>query len=639
MLGIVTQKYHNLQIESLKKEFDEKLSDVTLSLSKSEGVRSFNMAKMDRLTADWLSFVRDFNYDLKVGGSRLIARARELYQNDPYAKKLVTEKRKGIVGPKGFVLRNNAGEFGIQNGGYKFIKDKLANGIINEQWWQYSKNKYITLEGDESLRAHCGSLLSAVMIDGEVFIKKLSGPKFNPFGFTTQTIPAERCAWTLNHDYNGNHIIMGIEVDNEWRKVAYWFRKGNPKQFVDYGDSWSNNYERIEADKIIHLYVKELPHQLRGVTLFAPVGIRLRMLYQFEESSLMRANVSARVPGMISKQPNVMGANSIPGMQVQQKDDSGDWIMQLANGEFLKVKDGYQVTNLESSYPHQLQGDFQKHMLRSISAGGDIGFSTMSNNYEAVTWHSGKLEKQRESDAYLKSQKFIFQNYLNHIYGDRLGWLEMAALAGKFILPSGKTLPVLDKLEKFNQPLFYGRSWEYTNPKEEREANIMAVQSFQKTFEQVLGEQGIDLEEHLDNIAAERQMFKDKGLDEFYTLFMTKYPTTPIGASEDDAEDKDKDKDESTVGDKDKNKKENMEKISSMLQRLYLPVNSQQPLLTADEARMIVNVLGAGLEGTAHDPKPIVNQNNNSGEEDNKNNNTASGGNGNGKAHAINVHS
>lgn len=36
MLGIVTQKYHNLQIESLKKEFDEKLSDVTLSLSKSE---------------------------------------------------------------------------------------------------------------------------------------------------------------------------------------------------------------------------------------------------------------------------------------------------------------------------------------------------------------------------------------------------------------------------------------------------------------------------------------------------------------------------------------------------------------------------------------------------------------------------
>ena len=135
MLGIVTQKYHNLQIESLKKEFDEKLSDVTLSLSKSEGVRSFNMAKMDRLTADWLSFVRDFNYDLKVGGSRLIARARELYQNDPYAKKLVTEKRKGIVGPKGFVLRNNAGEFGIQNGGYKFLKDNLANGIINEQWW------------------------------------------------------------------------------------------------------------------------------------------------------------------------------------------------------------------------------------------------------------------------------------------------------------------------------------------------------------------------------------------------------------------------------------------------------------------------------------------------------------------------
>ena len=29
MLGIVTQKYHNTQIESLKKEFDEKLSAVS----------------------------------------------------------------------------------------------------------------------------------------------------------------------------------------------------------------------------------------------------------------------------------------------------------------------------------------------------------------------------------------------------------------------------------------------------------------------------------------------------------------------------------------------------------------------------------------------------------------------------------
>jgi len=527
MFGLISKKTYNTEIASLKRNFEEKLSAVT-----NVTVRSFNMAKLDRLTADWLSYVKDFNYDLKVGGSRLVARARELYQNDPYAKKLVSEKRKGIVGPDGFILRNNAGEFQVQNSNYKFVKDKIANGIINEAWWEYARNKYITLEGDETLRAHCGSLIDSIMVDGEVFIRKISGPKYNPFGFTTRVITAEHCDWSLNKDLgNGNYIIMGIEVNGDWKKVAYWFRRSTPKNDVDFGFHWERNYDRITADKVIHLYVKELTHQLRGVTLLAPVGLRLRMLYNFEESALMRANYSARVPGMIEKQPNVMGPNGIPGIQVTSKDSNNDWIMELANGEFLKVMDGYQVKSLQSDYPHQLHGDFVKHITRSVSAGGDIGYSTLSNNYESVTWHSGKLEKQSERDAFKEGQKWFAESYLNHIFSDPTCWLEMAALAGKFTLPSGKLLPVLEKIEKFNKPQFYGRSWEYTNPKEEREANIMAVQSFQKTFEKVLADQGFDLEEQLDAIAEERQLFKDKGLGDLYDLFMTKYAVTPGGAA------------------------------------------------------------------------------------------------------------
>lgn len=521
MFGLITKKYHKTQIESLKKEFDLKYS-----------ARSYNMASVDRLTADWLTFVKDFNYDLKVGGKALLARARELYKNDPYAKKLVTEKRKGIIGPKGFVLRNNAGEFQIQNGNYKFVKDKIANGIINEQWWQYAKNNYITLEGDESLRAHCGTLIDSVMTDGEVFIIKLPG-KYNSFGFTTQVITSEYCDWNLNRQLaDGNNIVMGIEVNKEWKKVAYWFRKTDPWKSINSASNLGNEYYRVPAEKVIHLFVKELTHQLRGVTLFAPVGIRLKMLYGFEEASLTRSRASARVPGVITKLPNSIGPNGVPGVQVQQKNENGDWIVPLADGEFLAMKDGYTMTPFDSSYPHQMHGEFVKHILRSVSAGGDTGFSTLSNNYEAVTWHSGKLEKQSERDAYIEAQNWFIENYLNHIYGDYQCWLDMAATMGKFILPSGKALPVLEKFEKFNQPVFYGRTWEYTNPVEDRNANILALQSFQKTFEQVLAEQGNDLEEQLDSISAEQQMFKDKGLGELYNLLMTKYAVVPAESSD-----------------------------------------------------------------------------------------------------------
>lgn len=505
-------------------------------------VKQFNMAKVDRLTNDWTAFVRSFNYDLRTGGAALIARGRELYQNDPYSKKIVTEKIKGIIGPEGPTLRNNAGEYQLvkrkkrrpedaDEFDYKFIKDRVANGIINEQFYDYAINNYITIEGDQTFVDNLDSLVTSVFVDGEVFIKKLPGPKYNPFGFTTQNITAEYCDWKLNKDLgNGRYIVMGIEVDEYWRKVAYWFKKGNPKQDVDWGYNWTQNYERVEADKIIHLYVKELTHQLRGVTLFAPVGIRLKMLYGFEEAALVRSRFTAKTPGIIQRIVNAIGPEGA-GIGTTDKDSDGNWLVDVADGEFLKTKDGYEVKNLDSDYPHQLHGDFVKFIMRGVSAGADIGYSTISNNYESVTWHSGKLEKQSERDAFKKAFRWLKNNYLNVVFGGDMCWLDMAALAGKFKLPSGRLLPVVEKRAKFNRPQFFGRTWEYTNPKEERESNILALQTGEKTFEDLFAERGVDLDDRLDQMEEERNAFEARGLGDIWMMIMTKYNVTPAETS------------------------------------------------------------------------------------------------------------
>ena len=480
--------------------------------------KSYNMAQVDRLTADWVAFVRSFNFDIAAGGMRMLARARELFENDPYTKKLVGEKKKGIVGPKGFTLRNKAGEFIIQDGTLKFVKDKVANGIINEAFWQYSKNKYCTIEADETFRKHCGTLVQTVMVDGEVFIKKLPGAKHNEFGFTTQTITSEYCDWKLNRELpNGNFIVMGIEVTPGWKKVAYWFRKHNARTEVQYGYNWTRNYERITADKIIHLFIKETVHQLRGITLLAPAGIRLKMLYGFEEAALVNSRATANIPWAIEKQKDAMAPPD--PLQGQSKDSDGNIIEEIEKGQIYKVADGYTAKTLHGEYPHPLHPSFVKSNLRAVAGGSDIGYSTISGDYESVTWHSGKLEKQNEQDAFKEGQSWFEEDYLWEIF---TSWLEMAMLAGKLKFPNGKLLPA-EKFKKFNAPVFHGRTWEYTDPKKERESNIIALQTGEKTFEQLYAERGIDLEEQLDAMAEQREMFKSRGLDEIWNLIMTKY--------------------------------------------------------------------------------------------------------------------
>lgn len=508
----------------------EKLAQQTLTK------RQYNMAKLSRLSNDWLTTAKSFNYDIAQGGAKLIARARELEQNDPYAKKILRLVEKNVVGPKGFLFRNKSGEYvkDTASGEFRFIYDKLANLKIEEAWWEWNLKKYCSVNQRASFKRLCKQAVRSTWRDGEIFFKKIRG-NVNKYGYALQPIDPIYCDHSLSQDLGNNRfIIMGVEVDETRKPIAYWFRKQNARNealigYINYGD-----YERITADQIIHLFIEELPGQLRGVTQFAPAGIRMKMLYGFEESALMRSRFSARVPGVISKQPNSMTLSG-PGIDATEKDAEGDWVVDLEEGEFLKVKDGYDLKAMDSDYPHPLHKEATKLGLRGIAAGNDVGYSSISGDYESVTWHSGKLEKMDERDGYSDIQQWFIEDFLNVVAYD---FLEMGMLSGAINLP-------ITKIEKFYVPVFLGRGWDYTNPKEEIQADIEGLAAGIKTMEEVLSRRGIDMDEHFDQLAREaekREEYKEKYGVEFIWTKPTAAPKE--SAPEDDVEDEVEDDEE-----------------------------------------------------------------------------------------------
>jgi len=495
---------------------EEKLSNLQ-SVINSINQRGYNMAKVDRLKADWISFAKSFNYDISVGGPAMIARGRELFQNDPYAKNIVRNFRNGILGENGFTLRNKAGEWQQFGNEWKFVLDPVANSMINEMWYRYGVEKCISIEGDETTRSYFGTILNTVFTDGEVFIVKLKGKGYNKYGFTTQLITSDQVDFRLKKDLpNGNMIIMGIEVNKNWKKIAYWFKKNNPKSDIENTVNWSGDYERISAENIIHLYKKETAHQLRGITQFAPVGIRLKMLYGIEEAALTRVRSVANIPWVFEEIPNVLNGGTLAGVG-QSKDTSGNQLIELEEGQTFQAPKGYQVKSMEADFPGTTYEPFIDKNLHGISSGVGQGYASVTGDWMGYNYSVSRAALQSERDEHKDNQSWFAEQCVNEIF---VSLLEMAILSGQLNLP-------IAKFDKFNRPYWFGRRWQYANPKDEMESNILGLQSFQKTFEQVLADQGIDLEEQLDQIVSEKTLFEKKGLTDLYNMLMTKYNVAP----------------------------------------------------------------------------------------------------------------
>lgn len=511
ILGKDKLKFKELQntVSSLTEKLENIKNDTVKIVE-----RKFHMAEVDRLTADWNAFVSSFNRDVRNGGPALLARARELYQNDPHARKIVRNFVRGIIGSNGFVLRNKAGEWQTVKGEWKFVLDTLANSKINEAWYQYGIQKYINIEGDQTSRAFSTTNLQTVFVDGEIFIRMLKGKSYNDYGFTTQVITADRVDWKLNKELpNGNYIVMGIEVTKQYKKVAVWVRKSNPKTDVDTAYNWSADYDRISIDEIIHLYKKETVHQLRGITQLAPVGIRLKMLYGIEEAALVRLRASANVPWVYEEVPNQLGGGGTLAGVGNGKDANGNQIVESEKGGMLVAPKGYAVKSLESNFPGQTFDPFQKNILHSISAGTEQEYAAVSGDWTGYNYSVSRAANEDPRDVHKENQTWFAEQCENILFAN---WLDMALLSGKLNLPQAK-------FEKFNRPYFFGRRWQYANPTDEMNSNILGLQSFQKTFENILADGGLDLEEQLDQVVTERDLFKKKGLEDLYLLLMTKY--------------------------------------------------------------------------------------------------------------------
>jgi lambda family phage portal protein len=139
--------------------------------------------------------------------------------------------------------------------------------------------------------------------------------------------------------------------------------------------------------------------------------------------------------------------------------------------------------------------------MQDLAMSLDLHYFSLSGDLSAVNYSSARVGLLEERDVWKDLQRVVIDQFCREIFN---AWLEAQILRGT-ISPGDA--------QAVNRPTWRPRGWQWVDPQKEVKAKVEAIQAGLTTYTATLAEQGIDLEEHLQTIKAERDLAASYDVD------------------------------------------------------------------------------------------------------------------------------
>lgn len=449
--------------------------------AKKTGRRAFSAGDVGRLTASWTTVPTSADTDARYTLATLRARARELEQNNDYAKRYIKLVSINLVGPAGMAFQSRVKDPGGN-------PDALANKIIETAWADWTR----TAGFDGKSWLECQTLFAeTVARDGEVLVLFIRGKAAgNKYNFSVKFLEADH----LDEQYNNaeSNVYMGIQYDAAGRVAKYHVWERHP------GDDTSlrllNVRRHINAGDMIHAFYQSRPSQSRGVPWMHSAMTRLKGLGAYEEAEITAARVAASQMGLLV---------TPDGDYEGDRDADNSPMIDAEPGTFPMLPPGYDMKMFDPKHPGGNTEPFIRTTLRGISAGLDVSYGALSGDLSDANYSSQRIGALYERDNWMTKQAWMIKVFCAPVFR---AWLDMFLLSGLSNLP-------YSKFDKFNAPDFKARRWPWVDPQKDIEASVIGINNKLKTRADVAAEQGKDFEEIIDQLSREKQYAESKGID------------------------------------------------------------------------------------------------------------------------------
>lgn len=443
----------------------------------------------DRLTNDWPFRTLTGDAAMRTSLRNLRGRSRDLERNNSVARAFRKALVRNVLGSGGIKLQMK-----VKNP--DGTTDKLANALIEEAWKNYGERKLCDITRRQSWRQLEETALARVAFDGELLAEVTPDDDKNEFGTTLRLHEADYLDELYNETKQSSRIVMSIEVDQQNRPIRYWLLGRHPGD--DYTSNATSNPVRypIDAKNCIHLLQIERPTQTRGCPWLCAGMVDVKMLDGYKEAELVAARVSASKAGFLTK--------SLPDGSSYPEDDEGRRQMEVEPGIIEELPMGYDFKPWDPSHPNQAFGDFIKSVMRTISGGLGVSYTTLSSDLEGVNYSSIRAGLLEEREEWIQLQEWLITDFHRPFFRQ---WLTNAISSGAINLP-------FRKLDKFKYAdTWCGRRWAWVDPEKDIRASLMAVEGGLKSRRRIVAEAGGDLEDVISEISEDNAMAKEAGVE------------------------------------------------------------------------------------------------------------------------------
>ena len=423
--------------------------------------RVYEAAKYDRHTEGWFGDYGTSSWTI-LGQLQIVRnRAREMAVNDPFLRKIISQRRNNIVGAMGFRLVMDVADYRMDKGQWTKFPDFMANDILQRDFREWKQSpEWCDIKGRKSLAAIIAKADKDYVVEGESIIEMVPGATAggNPYHFALRRIRPDSLAVRHCAELsNGNFVYNGVEVDCLGRAAGYWFYTTMLPTGI-----WGGDMFRVPADLILHRYDEDYEDQHRGFPVIACVLRTVKMLHQYHEAELIKARRQAYSSGTYTRDPSFLGETGPEKIADPQTEDGRAQFQQnIEPGEDRLVPVGYKYDQPEATAPNPNMPTFGQAMLRQITSGTNATYHSVAQDFGSINWSAGRLAEADTREGWKFEQQEIIDTILRPMFRRPRGWLAMWLASGNAKLP-------FSKLERFRKAdTWKGKRWPLADPSNE----------------------------------------------------------------------------------------------------------------------------------------------------------------------------
>lgn len=290
----------------------------------------------------------------------LRSRARYEYANNCYCNGMVRTLASHVVGtgPRLQLLTDSAD----------------ANRSIEAEWMRWSDRVKLAAKLHTMRQARCR--------DGEAFALMVQNPRLEgPVKLYPRIIEADQCC-TPAQFLTGYNQVDGMEIDRFGDPYVYHLLKNHPGETAVAG---FNDYDRVPAQYVIHLYREDRPGQRRGVPEVTPALPLYAVLRRYTLATLHKAEIAALMAVFLK--------TTASGIDPA---DLGDpfQLINLERNAMTTLPDGWDISQLKAEAPTDAHDAFTKSILREIARCLDMPFNIAAGDSSSYNYASGRLDHQ-----------------------------------------------------------------------------------------------------------------------------------------------------------------------------------------------------------------------------------------------------